>query len=287
MSMCHSLPDAAAAPGRPPAGEIPYLEGLGKRVPVVTALDGIVSDTRRSGRQAVCGVPVQAPGSAIIHQELTFVPHLGVAGNRYLHRETKRDQCADTHRLEARASRCFMRTGLTGSPSARIGTRSIAQQPMVQIAKRLPDKLQWLERYVADDGGRHHAVLSASWGVATTTTSTLMRHALAATGEHGIGQSSGIAALVGRDEAREAIGLGPRIDGRGWGDAVAKEVGLPLFGRVLVQNASLRLINTCRLGPVSATETYVGSMLPRRSCMMFVCLRCSFSGTDQAAPWGR
>ncbi|WP_070107267.1 sugar ABC transporter ATP-binding protein [Burkholderia plantarii] len=173
MSIPSSLPGSAAAPARPPTGEILGLEGIGKRFPGVVALDGITFGVRCGEVHAVCGEngagkstlmkiisgqyrpdsgviryrgePVQfgsssaaqAAGIAIIHQELNLVPHLSVAENLYLGREPKRGPFVDTRRLKADAARCLARIGLKVPPSTLVGTLSIAQQQMVEIAKAL------------------------------------------------------------------------------------------------------------------------------------------------------
>ena len=156
-----------------PGEEILRLEGIVKRFPGVVALDGIRLDLRTGEVHAVCGEngagkstlmkivsgqylpdegtiryrgePVQftstavaqAAGIAIIHQELNLVPHLSVAENLYLAREPKRGPFVDTRKLHADAVRCLNRIGLDVAPTTLVGTLSIAQQQMVEIAKAL------------------------------------------------------------------------------------------------------------------------------------------------------
>ncbi|WP_028213816.1 sugar ABC transporter ATP-binding protein [Paraburkholderia mimosarum] len=153
--------------------EILRLEGIGKRFPGVIALDGINLDLRCGEVHAICGEngagkstlmkiisgqyhpdagviryrgeavqflstsEAQRAGIAIIHQELNLVPHLSVAENLYLAREPKRGPFVDTRRLNADATRCLARIGLDVAPTTLVGTLSIAQQQMVEIAKAL------------------------------------------------------------------------------------------------------------------------------------------------------
>jgi ribose transport system ATP-binding protein len=154
-------------------GEILRLEGIVKRFPGVVALDGIRLDLRTGEVHAVCGengagkstlmkivsgqyspdegtilykgqpvrfastAEAQAAGIAIIHQELNLVPHLSVAENLFLAREPKRGPFVDTRKLNADAIRCLNRIGLDVAPTTLVGTLSIAQQQMVEIAKAL------------------------------------------------------------------------------------------------------------------------------------------------------
>ncbi|MEP9322066.1 sugar ABC transporter ATP-binding protein [Paraburkholderia phymatum] len=163
----------ACTEGNVAGGDILRLEGIVKRFPGVVALDGIHLDLRAGEVHAICGEngagkstlmkiisgqyqpdegtiryrgePVtyrstseaQAAGIAIIHQELNLVPHLSVAENLFLAREPKRGPFVDTRKLNADAVRCLARIGLDVSPTALVGTLSIAQQQMVEIAKAL------------------------------------------------------------------------------------------------------------------------------------------------------
>ena len=171
--MQDGLSNLAATDPALPDREILRLEGIVKRFPGVLALDGIRLDLRAGEVHAVCGEngagkstlmkiisgqylpdegviryrgqPVrfestsqaQAAGIAIIHQELNLVPHLSVAENLYLAREPKRGPFVDTRKLNADAVRCLQRIGLDVPPTTLVGTLSIAQQQMVEIAKAL------------------------------------------------------------------------------------------------------------------------------------------------------
>ncbi|KND57224.1 putative fucose ABC transporter, ATP-binding component [Candidatus Burkholderia verschuerenii] len=153
--------------------EILRLEGIGKHFPGVVALDGINLDLRVGEVHAVCGENgagkstlmkiisgqyrpdsgaicyrgeqvhfastsnAQDAGIAIIHQELNLIPHLSVAENLFLAREPKRGPFVDKRKLNDDAKRCLARLGLDVAPSTLVGTLSIAQQQMVEIAKAL------------------------------------------------------------------------------------------------------------------------------------------------------
>jgi ribose transport system ATP-binding protein len=173
MPVPQGLSRLAAADRRGPGEEILRLDGIVKRFPGVVALDGIRLDLRAGEVHAICGEngagkstlmkiisgqyqpdegtiryhgePVrfastseaQAAGISIIHQELNLVPHLSVAENLYLAREPKRGPFVDTRKLNADAVRCLQRIGLEVAPTTLVGTLSIAQQQMVEIAKAL------------------------------------------------------------------------------------------------------------------------------------------------------
>jgi ribose transport system ATP-binding protein len=173
MTVLSSSPSVAVTDRDAPGREILRLEGVVKRFPGVVALDGIRLDLRAGEVHAVCGengagkstlmkiisgqyqpdegtihyrnAPVrfgstaeaQAAGIAIIHQELNLVPHLSVAENLFLAREPKRGPFVDTRKLNADAARCLQRIGLHVAPTTLVGTLSIAQQQMVEIAKAL------------------------------------------------------------------------------------------------------------------------------------------------------
>ncbi|MDE1994106.1 MAG: sugar ABC transporter ATP-binding protein [Rhizobiaceae bacterium] len=79
----------------------------------------------------------QRAGVAIIHQELSLLPHRTVAQNMYLGREPTRLGIIDHRKMRADALRVLARLQSKIDPDARTGTLSIADQQVVEIAKAL------------------------------------------------------------------------------------------------------------------------------------------------------
>ncbi len=84
--------------------------------------------------------PLQARalGISIIHQELNQIPALSVAENIFLGREPRRGfGLVDWGTMWARADRLLRDLGLPIDPRRRLGTLSLAEQQLVEIAKAL------------------------------------------------------------------------------------------------------------------------------------------------------
>lgn len=99
-----------------------------------------------SGRIEIKGKPVsiekvsdaQKHGVAVIHQELVLVPHMTIAENVFMGREPKtRWGTVDTAFMEREAERMIRRVGLELPACTIVGSLSVAQQQMVEIAKAL------------------------------------------------------------------------------------------------------------------------------------------------------
>ncbi len=76
-------------------------------------------------------------GIALIHQELNLSDNLDIGANIFLGREPLRLGLLNRRRIY-RDSRAVMRkVGLTGSPAERVGSLSIGQQQLVEIARAL------------------------------------------------------------------------------------------------------------------------------------------------------
>jgi ribose transport system ATP-binding protein len=156
-----------------PAEALLRLHGVGKRFPGVIALQDVSFDVRAGEVHAICGengagkstlmkivsgqyqpdegaiflngqekkfastLDAQAVGIAIIHQELNLIPHLSIAENIFLAREPKRGFFIDRARLAADAQKALDRIGLTLKPNTLVGSLSVAQQQMIEIAKAL------------------------------------------------------------------------------------------------------------------------------------------------------
>lgn len=80
----------------------------------------------------------QDQGISIIHQELNLLPELSIAANIFLGREPRtRFGSIDHKQLRERASTLLARLGVKHGPDTRLGSLSIGEQQMVEIAKAL------------------------------------------------------------------------------------------------------------------------------------------------------
>jgi ribose transport system ATP-binding protein len=79
----------------------------------------------------------QRSGVAIIHQELSLLPHRSVAENMFLGREPVRYGLVQRKQMRADAARMLERLQSTIDPDAKAGALTIADQQMVEIAKAL------------------------------------------------------------------------------------------------------------------------------------------------------
>ena len=101
---------------------------------------------RDAGEIRLRGQPVEIPspvqarmlGISIIHQELNQVPALPVAENIFLGREPRRaGGFVDWKTMYARANTLLQDLGLPIDPRRRLGTLTVAEQQLVEIAKAL------------------------------------------------------------------------------------------------------------------------------------------------------
>ncbi|MCX7852593.1 MAG: sugar ABC transporter ATP-binding protein [Caldilineales bacterium] len=129
------------------AGEIHALvgeNGAGKST-LMNILTGAVP--KDAGTILLRGQPVEITdprraielGIAIIHQELTLIPHLTVAQNIYLGREPhgRLPGTVDWATLNRQAEDLLARLGLDLRPTTPVAELSIAQRQMVEVAKAL------------------------------------------------------------------------------------------------------------------------------------------------------
>lgn len=79
----------------------------------------------------------QRLGISVIHQEFNLMPDLTVAQNIFIGREPRRGPLLDERALDARARELTERLELPLEPRWRVGTLTVAQQQMVEIAKAL------------------------------------------------------------------------------------------------------------------------------------------------------
>ena len=155
-----------------PAGYVLEAEGITKRYPGVVALDGVEIRIRPGTVHALMGengagkstlmkilagniqpnegeirVKGQArrfhsprdatdAGIAMIHQELLLVPDMTIAENIWLGREPRnRLGLVDHGELRRRTKALLDRVGIDFDPERRLGTLTVANQQMVEIAK--------------------------------------------------------------------------------------------------------------------------------------------------------
>lgn len=128
------------------AGEVLALvgeNGAGKST-LMKILSG--SYTADAGAIMLDGRPVminnpraaQHLGISIIHQEMNLMPHLTVAQNIYIGREPRAGGVfTSERRLIDETARLLHRTGIVLDPRAPVGSLTVAQQQMVEIAKAM------------------------------------------------------------------------------------------------------------------------------------------------------
>src|SRR4051812_46867946 len=170
MASAALRPEASRAAGALP----PYYleaEGITKRYPGVVALDGVRLAIRPGTVHALMGengagkstlmkviagiirpdegeirvkgrpVHLHSPrdatdaGIAMIHQELNLVPHMTIAENVWIGREPTRLGLVNHAELNRRTRALFERIGIDLDPERELGTLTVANQQMVEIAK--------------------------------------------------------------------------------------------------------------------------------------------------------
>ena len=127
------------------AGEVTALvgeNGAGKST-LLNVLSGVMpadaGEIRLAGgvRELRSPKEAQAAGIAIIHQELSVLPHLSVAENVYLSRLPLRGPFLDWRRLRADCRALLARLDANIDPGTRVVRLSLARQQMVEIAHAL------------------------------------------------------------------------------------------------------------------------------------------------------
>lgn len=123
--------------------------GAGKSTLVKTLL-GLHSPD--SGEILFHGSPVQLRdphharqlGIAMVHQELMGFPELTVAENIFIGQEPcgRWPGCVDRRRMEADAAAVLARLGVSLEPTVRLGTLTVAQRQMVEIARALSHRAE-------------------------------------------------------------------------------------------------------------------------------------------------
>lgn len=123
--------------------------GAGKST-LMKILMGLITEFR--GHIVLKGQPLQHQGVkealnrglAMIHQELTYVPHLSIAENIFLGKEPTRmgGVWIDRGAMNQQARDLLKRVGLALDPNRLMTDLGVAQQQMVEIAKALSDQAE-------------------------------------------------------------------------------------------------------------------------------------------------
>jgi ribose transport system ATP-binding protein len=127
------------------AGEVHAIvgeNGAGKST-LMKILSGHLAPTsgflKLDGAEATLRGPVDAErrGIVLVHQEIMLAPHLSVAQNMFLGRETWRGVVLDDRAMNRRAEEAMRAFGVEVSPSVPVERLSIAQRQLAQIARAL------------------------------------------------------------------------------------------------------------------------------------------------------
>ena len=94
---------------------------------------------RLDGREVTIGGPLAAKqlGIAVIYQELSLSPNLTVAENIYLGREPKSGPFVDRKAMLTGCAEVLKRLGASFRPTTVVGTLSIAERQLVEIARAI------------------------------------------------------------------------------------------------------------------------------------------------------
>ncbi len=120
--------------------------GAGKSTLMKTLSGAYQADP--GGEIRIAGVPMKvsgpiearAAGVSIIYQELALAPNLTVAENIYLNREPRRGGMIDRAAMLAGSEGVLQRLGASFTPATLVGSLSIAEQQMVEIARAVHAK---------------------------------------------------------------------------------------------------------------------------------------------------
>ena len=116
--------------------------GAGKST-LMKILSGHLSPTRGTLRLDGAEIHLRGPvdaerrGIVLVHQEIMLAPHLSVAQNMFLGRETWRGVTLDDKAMNRRAEEAMRALGVEVSPTVPVERLSIAQRQLAQIARAL------------------------------------------------------------------------------------------------------------------------------------------------------
>lgn len=87
----------------------------------------------------------QLAGIATIHQEISLIPNMSVAENIFLNRQPKKGIFIDFHRIYDETKEVLTKVGLEDiDPKALVGSLSVPEQQLVQIAKSVAEDMRVL-----------------------------------------------------------------------------------------------------------------------------------------------
>ncbi|GAA1338106.1 sugar ABC transporter ATP-binding protein [Saccharothrix algeriensis] len=116
--------------------------GAGKSTLIKVITGAVAPDSgtlRLAGADVAFASTAQAAanGVAVVSQELNLFPDLDVLANLYPMREPRRGALVDRAVMQARATPVLEQLGLDVDPRAKLGSLSLAQRQLVEIAKAL------------------------------------------------------------------------------------------------------------------------------------------------------
>lgn len=148
VNICKAFPGVRANDGisiRLNAGEIHALlgeNGCGKST-LIKILSGVHQpdngEIRLNGVPLTLGSPIdaRAKGVATVFQEFSLAPTLSVAENIFLGRYPRRGPFVDWARMQAEAERILASLEIRIDPQRLVGSLSVAEQQLVEIAKAI------------------------------------------------------------------------------------------------------------------------------------------------------
>lgn len=148
VNICKAFPGVRANDGisiRLNAGEIHALlgeNGCGKST-LIKILSGVHSpdtgEIRLNGRPITLGSPIDArsKGVATVFQEFSLAPTLTVAENIFLGRYPRRGPLVDWAKMRSEAARVLTSLEIAIDPARLVGSLSVAEQQLVEIAKAI------------------------------------------------------------------------------------------------------------------------------------------------------
>ena len=123
--------------------------GAGKST-LIKVLSGVYQPDsgiiRMGGRDVRFEVPLQArqAGIGVIHQELNYVPTVSIAENIFMGNIPKKHGVVDYKTMYRRSAEIMKLVGLELDPKMQIGSCSVAQKQLIELAKVISDDVKVL-----------------------------------------------------------------------------------------------------------------------------------------------